>query len=316
MDIEALRAFQTIASCGSFSKAATKIYITQPALSKKVKKIEQELNSRLFIRKPKGVELTEKGEKLLKITHLILSEITYLKEDIQKDDAGLVGNITFGCPTVVIHYFLPSFLPSFNKKYPDIFLQIKEAESPEIISGILDEHINCGIVVGPIKNQEMEYHCLTSCPLVCIALKGKIISSNKFLTLAQICGYPFIAYDEVIKHQALINAAFNKSKVFPKTIIRAKSTNTILEIVKMGMGVAIVPEYILNKHINRDLFAKYRVKDLDLQAEFGLIIKKANLKNKLFESFYNFVLESYSSHLIPPRRTTRNSPCKSHGKPD
>ena len=81
--------------------------------------------------------------------------------------------------------------------------------------------------------------------------------------------------------------------MFPKTIIRAKSTNTILEIVKMGMGVAIVPEYILNKHINRDLFAKYRVKDLNLQTEFRLIIKKANLKNKLFESFYKFVLESY-----------------------
>ena len=295
MDIQSLKAFQSIAASGSFTRAAVKLYISQPALSKQIKKLEEELGLQLFIRSTKGVELTEQGERLLKTTNRILEEIAYIKEDIRKDDSKPSGNIILGCSTVAIQYLLPSFLPNFTKKHPDISFQIKEAESPQIISETLDETINCSIVLGPVKNLEIEYYPLIKCQLVCVSLKGKFLSATGPITFAQISKHPFVAYEEIVKYQQIINTAFNKKKISPRTIIRTKSSSTILEIVKMGLGVAIVPEFILDRNIHRDLFVKHKIRDLSIQVEFGVIIKKKNLKNKLFKLIFTSILNHYSN---------------------
>ena len=292
MNTDALLAFQVIAACGSFSKAAAKLYISQPALSKQIGKLEQDLDAVLFLRKPRGVELTTKGEAVLKAANIILAQVESLKEKRSGSDR-IAGNIVFGCPSVGIHYLLPSFLPEFTQKNPGIYFQIKEADSPQIISGILDDVINCGLVVGPVKNPDLEYDRLVRCPLTCISLKGRFLPHNAPITPAHISKHPFIAYDEIIKHQSIINAALTKKNIFPRTVIRARSTDTILEIAKMGMGLAFVPEYCLNKSAYRKLFSTHIIKGLSLHTEFGLVIKRSHLKNALFSRFYRFVSELF-----------------------
>ncbi len=296
MDIQSLKAFQGIAASGSFTRAAVKLYISQPALSKQIKKLEEELGLQLFIRGTKGVELTERGERLLKTTNHILEEIAYIKEDFRKDNSKKPsGNVRLGCSTIAIQYLLPSFLADFTKKYPDISFQLKEAESPQIISETLDEIVNCSIVLGPVKNLEIKYYPLIKCQLVCVSLKGKFLPATSPITLAQISKHPFVAYEEFVKYQQIITPAFNKKKLSPRTIIRTKSSNSILEIVKMGLGVAIVPEFILDRNIHRDLFIKHKIRDLSVQIEFGVIIKKKNLKNKLLKLIFTSILNHYSN---------------------
>jgi len=124
VETRALRYFQTVAECGSYSRGAELLRISQPAVSRQIGKLEDELGARLFKRNGHGVSLTGAGQVLLERCQLVLRELEQTKQEIRNGAQGPSGSIALAVPPAAAHFLVPALVQRFGARYPNVFLKL------------------------------------------------------------------------------------------------------------------------------------------------------------------------------------------------
>ena len=152
------RVFYAVAQAGNISKAANDLFISQPAISKSISKLEENLNITLFIRKSRGVMLTKEGEVLLDYIKAAFQSLSEGEDAIKKINDFGIGHLTFGVSTTLCKYMLLHYLERFTKEYPHIRISIKCQSTFETLKLIEDHKIDIGLIGKPshLKNLEFE----------------------------------------------------------------------------------------------------------------------------------------------------------------
>ena len=154
MEFRQLESFCAVVRYQSFTKAAEKLYISQPTISTHIRMLEQEFNSRLIIRTTKNIEITPHGKELFACAQKIFT----LKNDlIQKWSEENKKIIRIGASTIPADYILPEVLPLFCQKYPDIQLHIHQNDSGNILQSILNGKFTIGMVGMKIFEKELDF---------------------------------------------------------------------------------------------------------------------------------------------------------------
>ena len=152
MTLKDLEYFTVIAREGSITRAASKLFIAQPALSQCLQKIEKELGVGLVVRNSTGVELTSEGMCFLEFAQKVLLERTELDKKIKDVENAENGTIRLGFTGTQATYVLPYILPEFQAKHPGITITLVEALSDEIETKLLRNEVDIGILHPPIRN--------------------------------------------------------------------------------------------------------------------------------------------------------------------
>lgn len=177
MEFRQLESFCAVVRYQSFTKAAEKLYISQPTISTHIRMLEQEFNSRLIIRTTKNIEITPHGKELFACAQKIFT----LKNDlIQKWSEENKKIIRIGASTIPADYILPEVLPLFCQKYPDIQLHIHQNDSGNILQSILNGKFTIGMVGMKIFEKELDFVPFFHDEIVMITPK-----QEKFLHFAQ-----------------------------------------------------------------------------------------------------------------------------------
>lgn len=167
-----LRVFRTAAEKLSFTRAASELFITQPAVTKHVGELERQLGVALFLRRGGTISLTPEGERLLGYARRILSLYGELNEVFAPDGAVPGGEIALGASTTLSQYVLPAVLSRFRKRYADIRVTVADGNTERIERLVADERIDVGLIEGQAARPSLRYETFMQDELVLVTSAG------------------------------------------------------------------------------------------------------------------------------------------------
>ena len=186
-----LKVFECVAKNHSFTKAAQELCISQPAVTKHIRVLEDEYKVKLFDRTGSKVSLTKAGDLLFEHAELILSQYNRLEYALHKISNEHVGSLKLGASTTIAQYVIPKYLAKFNELFPKIELSLINDNSRNIESDLKTNIIDLGLVEGVIKDPDLNYQSFTDDELVVIT-RYKNENINKEITLNEFIKLPLV----------------------------------------------------------------------------------------------------------------------------
>ncbi|WP_077620041.1 LysR family transcriptional regulator [Bacillus sinesaloumensis] len=244
--LDLYKVFSMVAKCGSFSKAAKDLYMTQPAVSQAMMQLERELDVRLFNRIPKGVTLTNEGNLLFEYVHSAMNLLTIGEEMILEFKNLTKGELRIGVGDTISKYFLLQHLETFHIEYPNIKFKIVNGTTEELISLLKLGEVDIAICNFPISDP-------TLAQIPCLDIQDIFV-----------CGKN---YENLLGKAVNINELINYPLIFlePKTISRK-----YVEEFLLTKGLRISPEFELGSHDLLLEFAKSNLGIACVTKEFSL----------------------------------------------
>ena len=166
MTITQLKYVLAIAEHKNFTKAAEKCFVTQPTLSTQIQKLEDQLDVQIFDRSKKPIELTDVGRKIVQQAKNIVDESERIQDIVDQQKGFIGGEFRIGIIPTVMPTLLPMFLKNFIKKYPKVKLKIEELTTEDIITRIMDGHLDAAIAATPLEHESIKERVLYFEPFV------------------------------------------------------------------------------------------------------------------------------------------------------
>lgn len=240
LSLHLLEQFVALARTRNFTRAAEELHLSQPALSRAIQKMEDQLGQPLFERKPREVVLTELGEKLLDRAR----EILQFMEDTfaELSEAGHRARIRLGTIPTIAPYFLPRLLRSFAGKHPDVLTVVQEDTTDNLVKRCVRGEIDMAILALPVAAGGLEVEPVFDEELLLVLPAGHPLAASKTVAIGALEGLPFVTLNEVHCLSENIASFCRRQSVQPVTVERTSQLATIQELVALGHGVSIVPE--------------------------------------------------------------------------
>lgn len=232
-----LRAFHYVAIYGGFSRAAEALYLTQPAISDQVRKLEDEYDILLFHRHKKQVVLTESGQRLLEITHRLFEVEKQANELLSESRAFRTGNLTIFADAA--HHLL-GILRVFRERYPDVKINVNTGNTDSVVRALYSYEADIGILGEVPNSQDFEIHKLSSSPIIAFASVNHPASKAQALTLEQLAKMPLIFREQGSKTRKKLEELAASKGIQLMPVIEAEGREAVREIVASGAGVGFV----------------------------------------------------------------------------
>ena len=305
IDVRSLLYFVAVAEEGSFTRAAVRLDIQQPPLSRQIKLLERDLGLQLFHRKPRGVELTAAGRVLLTEARTTLSQLERGLEATRRTARGEQGRLSLGiAPTAPFHPLVPRSIRAYRDLFPDVSLTLWEGLSNEVVARFAKAEMDVAFVrAARLHDEELRVTPLLEEDMI-VALPDQHSLAQrrggKKVALARLANDPFIIigppgtgiHDETIA--ACMNAGFS-----PRIGQQAPRITSTLGLVAAGLGVAIVPESM--QRMTMDGVAFRALSDVQPKAFLGLASRRSD-SSPLVRKFISTVRDVARAHSSQLRR--------------
>jgi len=285
-----LQVFHTVAGVLSFTKAAEILNMTQPAVTFQVRQLEEDFNTRLFDRSHNKISLTQAGELVLGYANQIVSLYGEMHESVKAMTGNNAGLITLGASTTIAEYMLPGLLGDFRKKFPDIMVRLKVANTDAVVSMVEDNTIDLGVVEGQVNNQLLRIeNCLVD-ELVAIVGADHELADRDILRPDELPDYPFICREDGSGTRSVIadylkSAGVEESQL--NMVFELGSTEAIKGAVEAGMGISVVSEATLVKERSLGTLAAIRLEP-PIRRQLYFIRQRQKFRTHLMEELYQF----------------------------
>ena len=293
VNLELYRVFYTVAKCGSLTKAAEELYISQPAVSQAIKQLENQLGGQLFNRTHKGMELSETGGKQIFSTvekALKLFDEAESKYSELKDTATGVIRIC-ASDTVSTHFLLP-FIKAYHEKYPDVNLVLQNCTSSETIELLKNKKGDIGFVNLPIDDSDINL-----CSTV-MQLHDTFVASEKFaelfdsvVSLKRLQDYPLLMLElSTATRQAIVSFAHSQGiHLHPE--IELASLELMVELAKSGIGIACIPKEFVKHELEEGSLKEIKTTPSLPTRAVGLALPKNDSMTFAVKEFIKMVNE-------------------------
>lgn len=219
-----------------------RLHIVQPALSRQIRALEEELGLRLFERDRRRVALTPAGAVFLEEARSVLEHVARAVEAAQRADRGELGSLRIGYVPAMVSTGLPEMVRRFRERYPDVDVQLKEMTPAMQVESLLRERVDVGFVRGPIHEPALETQTVLEESLVAALPSGHRLGRHKRLRLAMLADEPFVLQARSFgpgSHDQIL--AVCRSAGFSPRVVQEGSQAEVASLVASGAGVAIVP---------------------------------------------------------------------------
>ncbi len=275
MELRQLEHFLAVIEEGTFTRAAERLCLTQPAVSLSIKKLEDEVGSALFARDVHDLSLTEAGRTLAEYARRMLR----LRDDATRDMARL-GSMAAGSLTIAAHeaaavYLLPVALRSYVKKFPDIKVGIYRSRLDEIPRQVMDRQVDVGFVKEAPSFHELQCVDVHSDEMVCIASPKHPLASRPRVSLKDVSGEQFILHHLCSATADRILRLFEQNSTRCRVVAELWSFENIKEFVRQEVGLAIVPGVTVREELRNGSLVRLQLRELAMPRRTLMIYRDA-----------------------------------------
>ncbi|OZI73621.1 hypothetical protein CAL24_17365 [Bordetella genomosp. 2] len=272
MTLTQLRYFLAIIRCGSISGAAAQIHVAQPAISQRLRQLEEELGQVLFKRLPRGIELTPAGHYLKEHALEILRRVDSVHDDLKSSDTNPFGNVTLGMSTAVNTKFCVSVLERVTQAYPNIRLALTEHMSGTLLEWTQAGRIDLAVVYDVPTDTPLAVHSLGREDLYLVsdpAFKRRLAPT---VSLADLIDLELIlpAFPQTLRLMIEKTFADHLGKA-PKVLLDVDSTYAIKKLVSAGKGQSILSVHSVGDEIRRGELALTPIADPPITRTINLV---------------------------------------------
>ncbi len=244
MELRHLRYFVTVAEQLHFGRAAQRLGIAQPPLSKQIKALEDQIGVLLLLRTKRRVELTAAGTVFVHEARKILADADRAVHVAQRAARGEIGQLEVGFVSGAVYGKVPSIFRLVRTRYPEISLVLKDLTTEEQIEAIQAHRLDIGLIRPPVVvSESLVMQVIGQEPLVVVLPSTHRLAKRRKIALETLAGEPFL---QVPRHVApgfydqFLNICA-QAGFLPQIVQEARTTQTIVSLVAVGMGVSIVP---------------------------------------------------------------------------
>ena len=283
--LKQLRYFSALAKHRHFGKAADACAVTQPALSMQIKELEEALGCRLMEKGTRPVQLTKVAQRLLKHTHVILSDIDNMEEVARASKNKPISFLRLGVIPSIAPYFLPEVIKRLNAKFKDIELHIQESMSSNLIDAINEGRLDIAIMALPVSDPNL--------------VEAELFVEQFVLVRPVEDANEPIPNPEQLQHMRLLllkeghcfrDQALEFCKIGPSVsneLMDASSLSTLVQMVSAGMGVTLIPRMAVKMEKRAASISVVRFPKPEPSRRVGLIWRKKNYLHHLFLQIAN-----------------------------
>jgi LysR family transcriptional regulator, nitrogen assimilation regulatory protein len=240
MDLRRLRTFVAVAELGTVSKAAVRMRIGQPALSRQIADLQEELGLRLFDHVGRGLVLTAEGEQLLADCRRVLTDFEVVRERAEVLRRGDRGVLKVAAPPHTIESVLSRFLPQYTERFPNVLVELREALGHEQSVMLERGEVHLGI---RLEQGGGRFDSLVLPPAEALAAGATSLELGHagLIDIGRLASYPLLLLDPGYSIRRLFDAACRLADVEANILLESRSSHTLLALAEVGQGVAIIP---------------------------------------------------------------------------
>ena len=274
MDLAELQVFLAVATERSFSRAATRLHRTQPAVSQAIKRLEEELDERLFDRSSKDGRLTEAGEILLDYAQ----RLTRLKDEAEGAVRELQdlrrGRVLIGANEGAVHVLLPVIEP-FRRAHPHAQVEVRRVPARQMAREVLSRSLDFGVLTFPPRERGLQTLALGEDELVMLISPTHPLADRPRITMEEFGRQTVIAHNEASPARERVLRLYEQRHTSINIQIGLPSLDGIKRAVEMGLGVALLPQRCARAEIARGQLAAVKVPQLRLPRQVRLVYRRA-----------------------------------------
>lgn len=294
-----LKVFYAVAQRLSFTRASQELFISQPAVTRHVKELEEEYKARLFVRRGNAIQLTAAGQILMKHCQQIMAAYREAESEIHKLNDLTAGSLTIGASTTIAQYVIPACLARFHLKYPEVKLSLKNGNTEEIERCLLNKEIDLGFIEGDSKNPEIHYMQFAQDEIVLVCRADHPMTEKASVSITELSAIPLVLRErgsgtlEVIEH-ALQRKGINLQ--YMNIEMHLDSTEAIKSYLMHSSCMALISIHAVGRELANNQLRIIDLEALEIKRAFYCIHPQGKA-DKLTETFMRFSTNLYNQGL-------------------
>lgn len=289
-----MKIFCDVVENNSFTKAAFLNFVTQSAVSQRMRSLENEFGVALIERIKAGdIKLTPSGRLFYKTAKEILKNYQILKDELRAPAQGVSGELSIATIYSVGLHELPPYIKRFMKRYPQVKLHIEYSRSNQIYEMVSEGVVDLGIVAYPVKRAQTKIIPFKNDKLLLITPPGHAFSKQNTVDIRKLDGYNFVAFEKDIPTRKAIDKILKTYKTSVNNAIEFDNIETIKRAVEIGIGVSIVPSATITQEIKTHTLHAVNFSNRTFLRPIGIIYKHKRRRSLAEIKF----IESLTSHL-------------------
>ncbi|HEU4389872.1 MAG TPA: LysR family transcriptional regulator, partial [Blastocatellia bacterium] len=284
LNLRQLQTFVTVARVGSFTRAAHLLHLSQPALTKQIRQLEETLSVRLFDRNTRTVEVTRIGKELAPVVEQLMREIDAVVVNTKKLAERSRGAVRVAALPSICSTVLPEAIARFKKSYPGISVILKDILAEHLVAMVKSQEVDFGIGSLNAADSEVQFTLLLKDRIVVVFPPGFELERKQVVELKDLAGLPLILMDKESSVRRLVDRAFESIGRFATPAFEATFMSTAAGMVKAGLGVALLPSSSFETGQLTGLRSR-PIKHPALTREIGVIQKAGRSLSPAAETF-------------------------------
>ncbi len=283
-----LKAFHHVALMGGFSRAAEALFLTQPAISEQVRKLEQDHDVLLFHRERKRVRLSAAGERLFRFTKQYFETEAQIGEYLSESGAAIDGELRILADSA---HHVTGFLGRFREKHPNITIRLRTGNTEDILEELRAYNAEIGIVGSPSPGKDMRGITLGQSEIIAFAARESGFVSDEGVTLEHLADLPLIFREAGSKTRQKLEEEAQRQGIALTPVIVAQGREAVREVVASGAGIGFVSRAEFG---HDDRLIPIKLTDLDITMNESLIHLTQRREVKVIRAFMDFVRQELS----------------------
>lgn len=287
------RAFLAVLACRSFHQAARELNISQPALSRRIKGLEQALGTTLIERSTRHVAPTAVGQQLQPLVARLLDEF----EDSVLSISGLggryAGQVTIASVPTAAFYFLPRAIRAFNLRYPGIRFRILDLSANEGLDAVARGEVEFGISLTGATRPDLRFTPLLEDEFVLACRRDHPLAAARELRWRDLVGYPLIGVSQSSGNRAVLDQALSRTKVRLDWFYEVNHLSTSLGLVEAGLAISVLPR-LATPQTEHPVIATVRLKNPVVRRTIGVVERHGARLTPAAERFRQLLIDEFA----------------------
>ena len=292
VNLELYRVFYTVAKCGSLTKAAEELYISQPAVSQSIKQLENQLGVKLFNRTHRGMDLSAQGGKLIfSEVERALGLLNEAESRIAEMKTCATGLIRIGASDTIFEYFLSDKIVDFHERFPAVKIELMADFTPDTIEKLKANRCDVAFVNLPIsEDPELQLHgnCMRLNDIFIVGEKYQELANEGTVSLMKLQKYPIIMMDKNTVARRFLDNFLESHGVELSPSIEVGSWDLMMRLVVRGMGIGVIPREYALRRLNCGELSEVKTDPALPARSVGMLLPKNTAVSYALHSFLEY----------------------------
>ncbi len=290
LNLHHLRVFYLTAKHLSCTKAAERLYVTQPAITSQLRRFEECCELKLFRKKGRNIYLTEEGRLLYEYAKRIFEQENRVERLIEELKGLRMGVLRLGTTKTYARYFMPALISSFHSAYPGIKIHLDEGSSLEMINSLIELRNEVAVIAKPIEEPSVEFIPFSHEELVPIVPPSHPLAYKREAEVEELAKEPLIMKEQGSGTRKTVEGLFAEHNLTPNILMETSNAEFIKQLVARGEGISFLVREAVDVELREGRLAAVKIRDHDLSLDVSIAYLKGQHLTRAGQAFLDLLL--------------------------